>query len=102
VAGHAERKLENLTVANLRVKMLAEDFPDKRATHALVFEAVDGLALRNVDVAWDRGKPEPKWASALVLRDIANLALDNFRGEGARPGAPAIVKENVTEGIGSR
>ena len=37
VAGHAERKLENITIANLRVKMLAEDRPDKRATDALIF-----------------------------------------------------------------
>lgn len=98
VAGHAERKLENITVSNLRVKMLAEDRPDKRATHALVFEGINGLTLRNVEVAWDREKPEPKWASALVLRDISDLVLENFHGQAAQPGGaiPAIVKEHVT------
>ena len=99
VAGHAERKLENISIANLRVKMLPENKPDKRATHALVLQGIDGLSLRNVEVDWDRDKPEPKWGSALVLRDISNLALRDFRGQAAQPDGPfpAILKENVTE-----
>jgi hypothetical protein len=98
VAGHAERKLENITIANLRVKMLAESLPDKRATHALVFQGIEGLTLRKVEVDWDREKPEPKWGSALVLRDISNLALEDFRGQAAQPDgpSPAIVKERVS------
>jgi polygalacturonase len=35
VAGHAERRLENLSIRNLRVTMQAENRPDKRATDAL-------------------------------------------------------------------
>jgi len=42
--------------------------PDKRATHALVFQGIDGLTLRGVEVDWDRETPEPKrgahWCSA--------------------------------------
>jgi hypothetical protein len=68
VAGHRERKLENITIANLRVKMLAEDQPDKRAADALIFQGIDGLTLRQVSVDWDREQPEPQWGSALVLR----------------------------------
>jgi hypothetical protein len=98
VAGHAERKLENITVANLRVKMLAEDQPDKRATDALIFQGIEGLTLREVAVDWDREKPEPQWGSALVLRDISNLVLQNFRGQAARPDGPlpAVVEKDVT------
>lgn len=44
VSGQAERRLEKITISNLRVKMLAENKPDKRATHALVFQ---GIAKRN-------------------------------------------------------
>jgi hypothetical protein len=97
VAGHAERKLENITIANLSVKMLAEDRPDKRATDALVFQDIDGLTLGDVEVIWDREKPEPKWGSALVLRNISNLVLQNFQGQAARPDGPlpAVVEENV-------
>jgi hypothetical protein len=99
VVGHADRRLENITVANLRVKMLAEDEPDKRATHALVFQGIDGLTLRNVDVSWDREKPEPKWGSALVLRDISDLVLQDFRGQAAQAAGPvpAILRENVSD-----
>ena len=97
VAGHAERKLENITIADLRVRMLAENLPDRRATHALVFQDIGGLTLRNVAVSWDREKPEPKWGSALVLRNISNLMLQDFQGQAATPDAPAILRENVTE-----
>jgi hypothetical protein len=64
----------------------------------LVFQGIDGLTLRDVEVDWDREKPEPKWASALVLRNISNLDLQNFRGPAARPEGqvPAGVEENVT------
>jgi len=34
-----------------------------------------GLTLRVVEVDWDREQPEPKWGSALILRDLANLVL---------------------------
>lgn len=99
VAGHVERKLENITIANLRMKMLAEDRPDKRATDALIFQDIDGLTLRDVEVEWDREKPEPKWGSALVLRNISNLLMQNFRGQPARSDGsiPAIVEQNVTK-----
>ena len=98
VAGHPDRKLERITLANLRVKMLAENLPDKRATDALVFQGIDGLTLRNVEVFWDREAPEPKWGSALVLRDITGLMLEGFRGAaGRREGPlPAIRREGVT------
>lgn len=99
VAGHAERSLESITIANLRVKMLAENQPDKRTTHALVFRGIDGLTLRGLEVDWDREKPEPKWGSALVLRDISDLALQDFHGQAAQTESPApvILRENVTD-----
>jgi len=69
------------------------------ATDALVFEAIDGLTLRDVEVDWDREKPEPKWGSALVLRDVSNLILQDFRGQAGRPDGslPAVRREGVTE-----
>jgi hypothetical protein len=95
VAGHPERMLEGISVSNLRVRMLAEDRPDKRATHGLVFERVKGLALRNVEVEWDRDHPEPGWASALVLRDVEGLSLEGFSGEAGKSGFPTVVRERV-------
>jgi hypothetical protein len=99
ISGHAERPLENITIDGLRVKMLAENRPDKRATHAIVIEGVAGLTLRNVEIEWDEQAPEPAWGSALVLRDIGALRLDGFRGRaGSREAVtPAIVRERVRE-----
>jgi hypothetical protein len=95
VAGHPERMLEDITVSNLRVRMLPENKPDKRATHGLVFERVKRLALRHVAVEWDRDNPEPRWENALVLRDIQGLDLQSFQGEAGRKGKVAVVKERV-------
>jgi hypothetical protein len=99
VSGHTGQKLENLTINNLRVKMMAENLSDKRATDALVFQGIDGLILRGVEVEWDRERPEPKWGSALVLRDVNDLVLQNFRGQAAQSDGPlpAVFKENVRE-----
>jgi hypothetical protein len=97
VAGHAERMLEDISVSDLRVRMLAENAPDKRATHGFVFERVKGLILRNLEVEWDRAEPEPAWESALVLRDIEGLTLEGFKGEAGRSGSPPVVKDRVSE-----
>ncbi|MHC1765282.1 MAG: glycoside hydrolase family 28 protein [Verrucomicrobiia bacterium] len=99
VAGHAERRLERIQIENLQVRMLPENRPDKRATDALVFQGIDGLTLRGVEVDWDQANPEPKWRSALVLRDVSDLVLEDFHGMAARldGSVPGLVKENVTE-----
>jgi hypothetical protein len=79
VAGHSERKLENIAISNLRVKMLPEDRPDKRATYALIFQGVDGLTLRGVEVDWDRISQSPNGASTGAPRHFCIL-LQDFRG----------------------
>ncbi|HBY63215.1 MAG TPA: hypothetical protein DEH78_25620 [Solibacterales bacterium] len=100
IAGSVERPLENLTIEGLRVKMLPEERPDKRASHALVMERVDGLTLRNIEVTWDFERAEKNWGSALVLRDIRGLVLEGFRGRAgsADPAIPAVRRERVVEG----
>ncbi len=62
-----------------------------------MFQDIEGFTLRGVAVSWDRDKPEPKWGSALVLRNVSNLTLQDFQGQAATPDAPAILRENVTE-----
>ena len=99
IAGHLDRPLKNITIDGLRVKMLAENQPDKRATHALVIERVQGLTLRDINVDWDDQSTEPSWGSALVLRDIDGLEMDGFRGRAGSQDAsvPAVRKERVKE-----
>jgi hypothetical protein len=101
LVGHAEQRLENITIANLQMIMQPEDAPDKRATDAIQVTGVNGLKLHNVSVKWDEEKPEPKWRSALVLKDVTGLELDNFTArQGLKGGAaPVIAFENVVDGV---
>lgn len=100
IAGRMDRPLKNINIEGLRVKMLSEDQPDKRATDAIVIERVDGLTLRDVKVDWDDQSPEPSWGSALVLRDIDGLEMNGFRGRAGSRNAsvPPVRKERVKEG----
>jgi hypothetical protein len=101
ISGNADRPLENITIEGLRVKMLPEKRPDKRATHAMVMEHIEGLTLRNIDVEWDGQSPEPAWGSALVLRDIGGLRVEGFRGRPGNQssGVPAMRQERVREAL---
>ena len=87
VAGHAERTLEDITVSNLRVRMLAENKPDKRATHAMVFERVTGP-----DPARRRGGVGPRDARAGAGRapwscaTSRGLTLEWLQGRGGEEG----------------
>jgi hypothetical protein len=48
-----------------------------------------------VRVEWDSENPEPRWESALVLRDVEGLELSFFKGEAARSGVEAVVRQNA-------
>lgn len=99
IAGYADRPLKNMTIENLRVTMLPENKPDKRASDAMTIDGVQGLTLRNIHVDWDKKSPEPSWGSALVLRNIDDLELTGFHGRAGseNPSTPAIRKEHVKE-----
>jgi hypothetical protein len=97
IAGPTERPLEGVTLSGIRVLMTPEATPDKRATHGLVAEGVTGLRLRDVELVWDERAPEPRWQSALVVKNARDLELSGFVGQAA-PGAadaPAVVLEDV-------
>jgi hypothetical protein len=95
--GHPDRPLQNIRISNLQMFMEAENTIDKRTSDAIRVEFVGGLKLRDVSVKWAEDKPEPKWASAAVFRNVQGLELDNFSGrQGLRSGAsPALLFENV-------
>lgn len=95
VAGHAERPLKDIKVSNLHVRMLPENKPDKRATHAFVFDGIAGLQLRNIEVEWSADEVEPAWGSAFVFKNITGLLTADLRGKAGGKGKPAIVKQGV-------
>lgn len=95
--GLTERPLLHIVVKGLHVKMLPEGTPDLRTSDALVFENIDDLALRDVQVTWDKEHPQSTWGSALVLKNINGLTLGGFQGEAGskNPSIPAIRKDHV-------
>jgi hypothetical protein len=97
ILGHVDRRLENITLADLQIVMEPEVTPDKRATCGLRADGVDRLVLRNVDVRWADASPEPGWTSALHLTRVGELTLDGVVTRQAHPGAesPAVVLEEV-------
>ena len=80
IVGHAERPIENIRFSNVDVTMLPEDAVDKRASHALVFENASGVQLRDLSVRWTDEGAEPKWQSALALRNVTDFEIDGFKG----------------------
>ena len=86
IVGPVERPLEGVTLSGIRILMTPEATPDKRATHGLVAEGVTGLRLRDVELVWDDRVPEPRWQSALVVKNARDFELSGFVGQAA-PGS---------------
>lgn len=101
ITGHPERPLENITISNLQMFIHPEETPDKRTTDAIRADGVSELKLRNVSVKWAEDKTEEKWRSAMYLKEVTGLEVDNFTGrQGLKTGnAPVIVLENVIDGV---
>lgn len=101
ITGHADQPLENIRISNVQMHMTPENAKDKRASHALKIEGVDGLRIRDLSIKWGEEKPEEKWGSGLVLKNVSDFVIDSFSGrQGLLDGAaPAILLNNATEGI---
>lgn len=99
--GHPDQPLENITISNVHQYMDIEDYQDKRATHSLEFEYVDGLKIRDYSVEWREDQTEPRWQSALVLKDVKDFVIDSFEGRQGLRGSndPTILIENSSDGI---
>jgi hypothetical protein len=100
ITGHVDRPIENLRLSNVSLAMLPENAADKRATHALQLTHVRGLRIRDLSVRWAEQAPEPKWQSALVLRDVAGFSIDGFTGRPGLPGSthPAVLLDGTSGG----
>lgn len=101
ITGHPDQPLENIRISNVQLYMTPENAKDKRASHALKVERVNGLKIRDLTVKWSEEATEEGWQSALVLRNVSDFVIDSFSGrQGLKTGsAPAILLDNVAEGI---
>ena len=100
MVGHPERPIENVRLTGVELDMLPENAADKRATHAIRFEHVRGLRVRDLSVRWANEGAEPRWSSAVVLRRATDFAIAGFSGRQGRAPADdaAIVLDDAAEG----
>jgi hypothetical protein len=100
IVGHPDRPIENLRLTGVELHMLPENALDKRATHAMRFEEVRGLRVRDLSVRWADDEMEPKWSSAMVLRRVTEFAIDGFAGRQGRTSADdaTIVLDDAVDG----
>lgn len=99
--GHPESWLEDITLENFKLHISTDpSAPYDKSVHALKFQQVKNLKLKNVEVFWETPESS-KWESALVLEDIKGLELDGFSGRQAKLGSvtPAIVMNNVENAV---
>ncbi len=100
IKGYAGQALQNISFSNVQLFMMPENSKDKRASHALHIEGVDGLKIRDLSVKWAE-ETEPKWQSAMVLKNVTDFVVDSFSGrQGLKNGNDAaIVLDNATDGV---
>ncbi|HEX8549560.1 MAG TPA: glycosyl hydrolase family 28 protein [Cytophagaceae bacterium] len=100
IKGHENQPLQNLTISNVQIFMLPEDSKDKRSSHSLHIQKVDGLKIRDLTVKW-ADEAEPKWKSALVLRNVNGFVVDSFTGRQGLKNSneAAIVLDNAIDGV---
>jgi hypothetical protein len=101
IVGHPDQPIENIRLSNVRMTVLPEDAPDKRAANAIEAEEVRGLRLRDVEVDWTEDPVEPRWQHALALRRVTDFRIDGFAGRQGLRGsdAAAILLEDAADGV---
>ena len=100
ITGYEGQRLENIRISNVRLFMDVENAKDKRATHCIRIENVNGLQMRDVSIEWNERETEPAWQSALVLKGVQDFTVDSFA---ARQGLKeknfsAIALDNCADG----
>ncbi len=100
VTGHADQALQNISFSNVQMYMHPEDAKDKRSSHALFIQGVNGLKVRDLSVKW-ADEAESKWQSAMVLKNVTDFVVDSFSGrQGLKNGSDAaIVLDDATDGV---
>ena len=101
IKGHPNQPVENIRMSNIQIFMEPEDAIDKRTTHAIEFENVKELFIKDMTVKWNKEKPESAWQNALVLRNVSGFEIRSFSGrQGLVSGySPAILLEKISEGL---
>ena len=97
IAGHSERPLEGITLANIKFFISSDPkSPYDMATSAMIFRRVKNLRLQDIEVHWEKPGYD-KWQSALLVDDVDGLKLDGFSATNAFPAqdTPTVLLDHV-------
>jgi hypothetical protein len=96
INGHPDSWLENVTFDTVRLAVSHDPAaPYDKALHALSFDMVRNLKLRDVEVVWE-GPAYERWRSAAAFDRIDSLVLERFSGRAAQSG-PAVLFNRVKD-----
>ncbi|HYK92170.1 MAG TPA: glycosyl hydrolase family 28 protein [Acidobacteriota bacterium] len=96
INGHPDSWLENITFDTIRLAVSHDPAaPYDKAVHALQFDMVNNLKLRDVEVVWDKPAFD-QWESAAYFDRVKGLVLDGFKGRAAKAG-PAVILDRVED-----
>jgi hypothetical protein len=96
INGHPDSWLENVTLDTVRLAISHNPAaPYDKAVHALSFDMVRNLKLRDVEVVWE-GPVYEQWRSAAAFDRIDGLVLERFTGRAAKSG-PAVLLNRVKD-----
>ena len=101
IHGRPDSPLENVTFDNVRLTVDGDvNAPWKKSPIALTIENARGVKLKDCVINFERPSND-HWESALVVRDVQGLVLDDVTAGRAanRMEAPAIVLENVQDAL---
>ncbi|MDR2913892.1 MAG: glycoside hydrolase family 28 protein [Tannerella sp.] len=76
-----EHPLGRVTMNQIRLNMLPESLPDKRASHAFWVRYAEEIHLSNVFLRWDVARSEPNWKNLFRFEHITDLVLDRVKGK---------------------
>jgi hypothetical protein len=112
VSGAMEKRIEGLTLQNIRVNVVEgrntkfnDDPPDpftvfghKEAPYDVFCRYVDDLKLRNIQLIWS--KPEnAKWGGALRCWHVRDLEIAGFIGRQSLPSASPVIGLKDAKGV---
>ena len=101
INGHPKSWLDGVTFDNVKLYLSSDSAaPYDRSVHALKFQMVKNLKLRDVEVFW--AHPGSKqWRSALYVEDVKGLEVDNFGGRPPVTGSllPAVELNRVENAV---
>ncbi len=96
INGHPDSWLEDITFEHIRLAVSHDPVASyDKAVHAISFDMVKNLKLRDIEIAWE-GPAYDRWGAAALFDRVKGLVIDGFTGTAAKTG-PAVLLDRVED-----